>query len=103
MFKRRYVRKSWARTWCTMLGKNFFACLRDTKAGIDANSGRSRRPTAARSGPYPPLDPSDGADEQEGGQSRRLDGNAVGTVNTPLAVVSGSGPYPPMDPSDDVD
>jgi len=86
-----------------MLGKNFFACLRDTKAGIDTKSGHARRPTAARSGPYPPRDPSDDADEREGVQSRRLDDNAVGTVNTPLAVLSGSGPDPPLDPSDGTD
>eukprot|EP00903_Cladosiphon_okamuranus_P012913 g12056.t1 len=87
-FKSRYVRKSWARTWCTMLGKNFFAFLVDTKAaGIDAKSGRTRRPTAARTGPYPPLDSlGDGTDEPEGIQPRRPDDNAVGTVNTPLAV-----------------
>ncbi len=71
-----------------MLGKNFFACVRDIKAGIDTESGRSRRPTAARSGPYPPLGASKEMDEPEGIQQRRLDGNAVGTFNTPLAVPS---------------
>jgi len=66
-----------------MLGKNMFACLRDTVAGIDAKR-RNPRWSAARSGPYPPLDPTGGITESQ----RRLDFNSVGTVNTPLVVAS---------------
>jgi len=84
-FTARYVRTSWARTWCTMLGKNIFACLQDTAAGVDA---KPRRAAAARTGPHPALDPGDDADGQEEFEPRRLGSNTVGTVNTPLAVVS---------------
>eukprot|EP00903_Cladosiphon_okamuranus_P009469 g9024.t1 len=83
-FTARYVRTSWARTWCTMLGKNILACLRDTAAGVDAIS---RRDTTARTGPHPALAPSDDEDGQEGFQARRLGSNTVGTVDTPLIVL----------------
>lgn len=39
-FVRRYIRRTWASTWCKMLGKNMFACVKDTSAGI-------RRPQAS--------------------------------------------------------
>lgn len=68
-----------------MLGKNMNACLRDTAAGVPKR--RTPRWSAARSGPYPPLDP-DGGIAEAGASQRRLDGSAVGTINTPLVVVS---------------
>lgn len=71
-----------------MLGKNVFACLRDTAAGVDAKARREPRNAAARSGPYPPVRPSEDVDELDGVQPRRLDGSTVGTVNTPLVVLS---------------
>jgi len=71
-----------------MLGKNFFACLRDTAAGVDAIGGGPARTAAARTGPHPPLDVRPDVDGQEDFQPRRLDGNTtVGTVSTPLAVL----------------
>lgn len=72
MFKKRYVRNAWAHTWRIMLGKNIFACLRDTAAGT---------------GPHPPLGIRGDVDGEYISQPRRLDGNTVGTISTPLAVL----------------
>lgn len=83
-FTARYVRTCWARTWCTMLGKNIFAFLQDTAAGIDARTRRSA--AAARIGPH--TAPRNDADGQEDFDPRRLGSNTVGTADTPLAVVS---------------
>jgi len=67
-----------------MLRHNLFACARDTSEGV-------RRPrfstAAARSGPYPPLEPSGPLDER--GPPRRPSNPAIGTVNTPVVVLSG--------------
>lgn len=30
----RYIRGAWGPTWCSMLGKNMFACIEDTSAGV---------------------------------------------------------------------
>eukprot|EP00752_Nemacystus_decipiens_P018572 g16651.t1 len=92
VFTARYVRTSWARTWCTMLGKNIFACLRDTAAGVNAKSSRNSAVTtaAARTGPRPAPDPSNGADGPQGSHPHRLGTNTVGTVDTPLVVLSRS-------------
>ncbi|CAM9523853.1 unnamed protein product [Ectocarpus sp. 6 AP-2014] len=84
---RTFTRRQWCGTWCAMLRHNVFACARDTREGV-------RKPhllTAARSGPYPPLDKSIGPDgtEGDGGPPRRPSFNAIGTVHTPV-VVSGS-------------
>ncbi|CAB1103298.1 unnamed protein product [Ectocarpus sp. CCAP 1310/34] len=49
---RSYTRRQWCGTWCTVLGHNVFACARDTSEGVR----KPRFTTAARSGPYPPLD-----------------------------------------------
>ena len=87
-FTRRYVRKAWARTWRIMLGKNIFACLRDTAVGVDAIARHPARATAARTGPHRPLDLGDDTGGQESFKTRRPAGNAVGTVNTPVVVLS---------------
>ena len=88
-FTERYVRRAWARTWCTMLGLNIFACFRDTAAGVDTRARRPTGTTAARSGPYPLIHPSDDMDGSEGHQPpRRLGGNSIGTANTPVVVLS---------------
>lgn len=65
-----------------MLRNNIFACLRDTREGVR----RPRVPTAARSGPYPPLDSDNGYDSD--GVPRRPSDNNVGTVHTPVTVLS---------------
>ncbi|CAN0101373.1 unnamed protein product, partial [Scytosiphon promiscuus] len=89
-FIKRYIRTAWARIWCTMLGKNIFACFRDTSAGISQASARgiSKQvqvgPTAARTGPYPPLYVGDDVGSMEGFQPRRPP--ELGTLNTPVAV-----------------
>lgn len=69
-----------------MLRHNLFACARDTSEGVR----RPRFTTAARSGPYPPLEPGKqpGGTEGGGGPPRRPSCNAVGTANTPVIVVS---------------
>lgn len=87
MFKKRYVRNAWAHTWRIMLGKNIFACLRDTAAGVDAIRGGPARTAAARTGPHPPLGIRGDVDGEYISQPRRLDGNTVGTISTPLAVL----------------
>jgi len=52
MFTKKYVRRVWTRRWCTMIGKNMFACLRDTASGIDAQQKViPARILAARTGP----------------------------------------------------
>ncbi|CAM9953326.1 unnamed protein product, partial [Ectocarpus sp. 4 AP-2014] len=83
---RTFTRRQWCGTWCAMLRHNVFACARDTREGV-------RKPhllTAARSGPYPPLDKSIGLDgtEGDGGPPRRPSFNALGTVHTPVVVSS---------------
>lgn len=65
-----------------MLGKNIFAYLRDTAAGVGP-----ARTAAARTGPHPPLGIRDDVDGEYNIQPRRLDGNTVGTVSTPVAVL----------------
>lgn len=78
-----------------MLRHNIFACVRDTREGVR----RPRFPNAARSGPYPPLGPSEGVDVKDGGGPPRRPGFAtIGTVHTPVEV--GSGHYPPLDLSE---
>lgn len=79
---RGYTRRQWCGTWCAMLRHNLSACARDTSEGVR----RPRFSNAARSGPYPPLDPAGGplAD----GRSCRPSSNAIGTVNTPVVVLS---------------
>lgn len=69
-----------------MLRHNVFACARDTSEGVR----RPRFTTAARSGPYPPLDrrKQAGGTEDGGGPPRRPSCNAVGTANTPVIVIS---------------
>ena len=64
-----------------MLRHNVFACARDTREGVL----KPRFSTAARSGPYPPLDP---AEPQDDGPPRRPSFNAIGTVNTPVVVLA---------------
>ncbi|CAM9789606.1 unnamed protein product [Ectocarpus fasciculatus] len=83
---RSYTRRQWCGTWCAMLRHNLFACARDTSEGVR----RPRFTTAARSGPYPPLEPGKqpGGTEGGGGPPRRPSCNAVGTANTPVIVVS---------------
>ncbi|CAM9527854.1 unnamed protein product [Ectocarpus sp. 12 AP-2014] len=81
---RTFTRRQWCGTWCAMLRHNVFACARDTREGV-------RKPhllTAARSGPYPPLDKSIGPDGTEGGGGppHRPSFNAIGTVHTPVVV-----------------
>ena len=61
-------------------------CLRDTAVGVDAIARHPASATAARTGPHRPLDLGDNT--QESFKSRRLAGNAVGTVNTPVVVLS---------------
>ena len=66
-----------------MLRHNVFACARDTSEGVR----RPRFPTnAARSGPYPPLEPAGPADDDE--PPRRPSSREIGTVNTPVFVLS---------------
>ena len=81
-FIRRYTRRQWCGTWCEMLRHNIFACARDTSEGVR----RPRFSNAARSGPYPPLEPAGPADDDE--PPRRPSDNAIGTVNTPVVVLS---------------
>ncbi|CAM9250711.1 unnamed protein product [Hapterophycus canaliculatus] len=89
-FTKRYVRAVWARIWCTMLGKNLFACFRDTSAGISQPSTRTvgarapTGPTAARTGPYPPLFLGESVGSTEDSQPRRPP--ELGTLNTPVSV-----------------
>lgn len=80
-FVRSYAHRNWCSTWCNMLRHNIFACARDTREGIR----RPHVPTAARTGPFPPLDPCSrlGADT-----SNRPSDNALGTVHTPVMVLS---------------
>ncbi|CAB1116602.1 unnamed protein product [Ectocarpus sp. CCAP 1310/34] len=60
LFVRHFIRRSWPRTWCTILGKNIFACASDTSEGIrppgtstaeDRLAATTMR--AARTGPFP--------------------------------------------------
>ncbi|CBN79737.1 hypothetical protein Esi_0430_0011 [Ectocarpus siliculosus] len=60
LFVRHFIRRSWPRTWCTMLGKNIFACASDTREGIrppGTSMAEDRLATstarAARTGPFP--------------------------------------------------
>ncbi|CAM9193318.1 unnamed protein product, partial [Ectocarpus sp. 13 AM-2016] len=60
LFVRHFIRRSWPRTWCTMLGKNIFACASDTREGIrppGTSTAEDRlaatTPRAARTGPFP--------------------------------------------------
>lgn len=82
---RRYSRGLWARTFCTMLRYNLFACVRDTSEGI-------RRPrttaSAARTGPYPSWN----VGNEEEGDNLALGANngSTGTVNAPVAVNLGT-------------
>eukprot|EP00903_Cladosiphon_okamuranus_P012907 g12051.t1 len=87
-FTQRYVRRAWARTWCTMLGKNLFACFSDTAAGVNAKKSTYARATASKTGPYPPIDSEDDIHGPEEFPPRRPVGNSVGTVNTPVVVLS---------------
>lgn len=64
-----------------MLRHNIFACGKDTREGVR----KPRFSNAARSGPYPPLDPAQPTDD---GPPRRPSFNAIGTVNTPVVVLS---------------
>eukprot|EP00904_Undaria_pinnatifida_P013952 jgi/Undpi1/9688/HiC_scaffold_27.g12144.m1 len=90
-FIRRYIRGAWASTWCSMLGKNMFACIEDTSAGVrrppasvgDPPPARMKTPgrvTAAPSGPY--LSSGGCPDKSEG--PRRP--GTLGTHHTPIAV-----------------
>ena len=87
-FTKRFVRRAWARIWCTMLRKNVFACFRDTAAGVNTKTWTRASATAAQTGPYPPLDSSQDAGGLGDSQPRRPGGNSVGTVNTPVVVQS---------------
>ncbi|CAM9192533.1 unnamed protein product, partial [Hapterophycus canaliculatus] len=83
---RSYIRRKWCRMWCAMLRHNIFACAKDTREGI-------RKPqfsTAARSGPYPPLDSSSRSvgEEDGSGPPRRPSHDAIGTISTPVFVLS---------------
>lgn len=49
-FTKRYLRATWARIWCTMLGQNVFACFRDTRAGV-IHPGARKTDTRASIGP----------------------------------------------------
>lgn len=69
-----------------MLRHNVFACARDTSEGVR----KPRLPTAARSGPYPPLDPSNHPGEAGGDILRRPSFNAIGTASNPVVVVPDS-------------
>ncbi len=67
-----------------MLRHNLLACAKDTSEGV-------RKPrfatAAARQGPYPPLEPP--GPQDEGGPPRRPSNHAIGTVRTPVMVLSG--------------
>ncbi|CAN0007882.1 unnamed protein product [Ectocarpus fasciculatus] len=59
-FVRHFIRRSWPRTFCTMLGKNMFACASDTREGVRAPSTSmaedrlaATTERAARTGPSP--------------------------------------------------
>lgn len=52
LFISRYVRRTWLRTWCTMLRYNFIACGRDTAEGL--RDPRARATTHNHNNrPYP--------------------------------------------------
>lgn len=67
-----------------MLRHNLFACARDTSEGVRKPHSST---AAARQGPYPPLEPPEPLDES--GPPRRPSNPAIGTVNTPVVVLSG--------------
>ncbi|CAM9210891.1 unnamed protein product [Scytosiphon promiscuus] len=80
---RSHTWRQWGRAWCNMLRHNIVACARDTREGVR----RPYRPSA-RTGPYPAR-----ASQKFGtGADRRpyrlSDGN-IGTVNSPVTVLSG--------------
>lgn len=65
-FVRRYTRRIWLRTWCTMLRHNVIACGRDTVEGLrDPRAQLSGRNRKSRL--YPLMD--DGDSSQDGGGS----------------------------------
>lgn len=45
-FTRRYIRRAWASNWCSMLGGNLFACVRDTSTGVLPVRRAFKRPLA---------------------------------------------------------
>lgn len=69
-----------------MLRHNLFACARDTSEGM--RRPRFSTTTAARSGPYPPLEPAGPVDD---GPPRRPSSHEIGTVNIPVVAPSERG------------
>lgn len=45
-FVRRFVRATWTRTWCTMIGSNMFTCVRDTSRGVRKINAATESPSA---------------------------------------------------------
>lgn len=90
-FIRRYIRGALGPTWCNMLGKNMFACIEDTSAGVRrprTSAGSTPAPkvkdagrgAAAQTWPHPSL-------ERVSSASRRArQPIELGTIDTSVAV-----------------